>query len=161
MQVSRRFRCRASPRASGIDELEKEDSYGIYRRDATRTGASSAQPGAGRQAQVGQAHPGGGAPSSLREDRSVDLIDAFAHGRAPQLPRPPPVSGAGLIFGPPKLALAAVAASQAFLAAMIRAGILGAVHADVSRGLVADATQKSPCFRHGLGSVLLGEAAGG
>src|SRR5205814_7984928 len=60
-----------------------------------------------------------------------------------------------------KLALAAVAASRALFAAMIRAGVLGAMHADVSRGLVADATNESHRFRHGLGSVLLGEAAGG
>src|SRR5690242_18743671 len=84
--------------------------------------------------------------SSVRlSTRNCILFDSSAPG-----------SIARLVFSPPELALAAVAASRAFLAAMIRAGVLGAMHADIRRGLVADATEESHRFRHGLGYVLLG-----
>src|SRR5580700_6983531 len=48
--------------------------------------------------------------------------------------------GDPLILRPAQLALAAIAASKAFLAAMIRTCVLGAVNADLGGGLAADAT---------------------
>ncbi len=44
--------------------------------------------------------------------------------------------------------MAAIAATPAFLAAVIRAGVLGAVGADFRGRLVTDAAQKSGRFRH-------------
>jgi hypothetical protein len=52
---------------------------------------------------------------------------------------------------PPQFALAAIAASMAFFAPVIRAGVLGAVYANVGGRLAADAA----CHCRGIGHILI------
>jgi hypothetical protein len=59
-----------------------------------------------------------------------------------------------LIFGPPLLALAAIAAPLAFHAAMIVADVLGAIHADLAGRLLADAAREDYGLTHDSCSLL-------
>ena len=67
---------------------------------------------------------------------------------------------------PSLLALAAIAASLALLAAMVVTDILGAIHADLGRGLLADTAHEGSGFAHdsyscfALVFLLAGAAAG-
>jgi hypothetical protein len=59
-----------------------------------------------------------------------------------------------LILGPSLLALAAVAAALAFCAAMIFAGVLGAINADLGGRLSTDAACEGDGLTHGSGLLL-------
>jgi hypothetical protein len=61
-----------------------------------------------------------------------------------------------LICGTAHLALAAIAAASALLAPMIRAGVLGAVAANVSRRLAADAAGEGDWYVHCFFPCVLG-----
>ena len=62
--------------------------------------------------------------------------------------------GRGSILSPALLALAAVTAALAFVAAMVLAGVLGAIDADLGGGLPTDAARESDSLTHGSGLLL-------
>ena len=61
---------------------------------------------------------------------------------------------ARLILGPSLLTLAAVAAAMAFYAAMVLAGVLGAIHADLGGRLPTDVAREGDRLTHGSGLLL-------
>src|SRR5712691_10563519 len=84
---------------------------------------------------------------------NAGMVFSGSSARAPRWPWTAGLNPLFSILGSPQLALAAVAATQALLAAMVGTGVLGAVNADLGGRLAADTAGEGRGLSHSVSAL--------